>query len=101
MTTSAEGSRNTLGTADLYRLLVETVTDYAIFVLDPQGRIASWNPGAARLKGYSEQEVIGRHFSIFYSVEDVQAGKPAMELEVATREGRIEDEGWRFRKDGS
>src|SRR5688500_9437624 len=95
---AAHGSRRM---ADLYRLLIETVTDYAIFVLDPEGRIASWNPGAARLKGYSEQEIIGRHFSIFYPDDDLTAGKPAKELETATREGRVEDEGWRVRKDGS
>ena len=87
--------------ADLYRLLIESVTDYAIFVLDPEGRIASWNPGAARLKGYSEQEIIGRHFSIFYSDDEVSSGKPAKELEIASQEGRVEDEGWRLRKDGS
>lgn len=86
---------------DLYRLLIESVTDYAIFVLDPEGRIASWNPGAARLKGYSELEIIGRHFSIFHSDDDVTAGKPENELAIATREGRVEDEGWRLKKDGS
>jgi len=87
--------------ANLYQLLVESVTDYAIFVLDSGGIIRSWNPGAERLKGYSESEIVGRHFSIFYTEEDANAGKPARELEVATRSGRGEDEGWRVRKDGT
>ena len=85
----------------LYRLLVESVTDYAIFVLDDTGVIRSWNPGAERLKGYSEQEIVGQHFSIFYPAEDIQTGKPAWELEIASNEGRVEDEGWRLRKDGT
>lgn len=85
----------------LLRLLVETVRDYAIFVLDSTGHIMSWNPGAERLKGYRAEEIIGTHFSAFYPEEDVRAGKPAWELEVAERDGRIEDEGWRVRKDGT
>ena len=85
----------------LYRLLVESVTDYAIFVLDDKGVISSWNPGAQRLKGYTEQEIVGKHFSIFYPPEDLATGKPAWELEIAANEGRVEDEGWRVRKDGS
>ena len=85
----------------LYRLLVERVTDYAIFVLDAGGHIRSWNPGAQRLKGYAEDEIVGKHFSIFYPQEDVERGKPACELEVASATGRVEDEGWRIRKDGS
>jgi PAS domain S-box-containing protein len=88
-------------TADLYRLLVETVRDYAIFALDPEGHILTWNPGAMRFKGYAAHEIIGRHFSAFYPPEDIAAGKPAYELEVATRVGRFEDEGWRLRKDGT
>jgi PAS domain S-box-containing protein len=87
--------------AALYRLLVESVTDYAIFVLDAGGHVRSWNPGAERLKGYSENEIIGNHFSIFYPEQEVASGKPAWELDVATRTGRVEDEGWRVRKDGS
>src|SRR5207253_3775800 len=87
--------------ANLYQLLVESVTDYAIFVLDSGGIIRSWNPGAERLKGYSESEIVGRHFSIFYTEEDANAGRPARELEVATQSGRVEDEGWRVRKDGT
>lgn len=85
----------------LLRLLVESVRDYAIFVLDATGHVITWNPGAARLKGYKAEEIIGRHFSTFYPQEDVAAGKPAWELEVAEEEGRIEDEGWRVRKDGT
>jgi PAS domain S-box-containing protein len=83
------------------RLLVASVKDYAIFALDPVGRVESWNPGAERLKGYSADEIIGQHFSRFYPQEDVRAGKCEMELEEAARIGRFEDEGWRLRKDGS
>ena len=85
----------------LYRLLVESVQDYAIFALDTSGQILTWSAGAARLKGYARTEVVGRHFSIFYSAEDVEAGKPEQELEAAARAGRFEDEGWRVRKDGT
>ncbi|HJR63522.1 MAG TPA: ATP-binding protein [Gemmatimonadaceae bacterium] len=85
----------------LHRLLVEHVRDYAIFALDPGGHIVSWNAGAARIKGYSTSEILGKHFSIFYPPEDIAADKPGFELEVATREGRFEDEGWRLRKDGT
>jgi PAS domain S-box-containing protein len=85
----------------MYRLLVASVVDYAIFFLDPQGNIASWNEGAQRIKGYSADEIIGRHFSTFYPEEDLAWNKPAFELEVAAREGRFEDEGWRLRKDGT
>jgi PAS domain S-box-containing protein len=87
--------------AELYRLLVEGVSDYAIFALDPTGHIITWNPGAERLKGWKAHEIIGRHFSTFYPEEDIRAGKPPWELEVAIREGRLEDEGWRLRNDGS
>ena len=87
--------------ADLHRLLVESVTDYAIFVLDDRGFVRSWNPGAARLKGYTESEIVGKHFSIFYTKPDLDAGKPAREVDVATKMGRVEDEGWRVRKDGT
>ncbi|MEI9949037.1 MAG: PAS domain-containing sensor histidine kinase [Pseudomonadota bacterium] len=84
-----------------FRLLVESVKDYAIFILDPTGHINSWNPGAARIKGYTSDEIIGKHFSIFYPAEAIAAGKCEFELEVATQEGRFEEEGWRLRKDGS
>jgi PAS domain S-box-containing protein len=83
------------------RLMVESVKDYAIFMLDRGGHVATWNVGAERIKGYSAQEIIGQHFSRFYPQEDILAGKCEMELEVATRVGRFEDEGWRIRKDGS
>jgi PAS domain S-box-containing protein len=83
------------------RLMIASVSDYAIFMLDPEGRVASWNPGAHRIKGYRADEIIGDHFSRFYPAEDVEARKPAHELEAATALGRFEDEGWRVRKDGS
>jgi len=84
-----------------FRLLVEAVTDYAIFLLDPRGRISSWNRGAERLKGYGAEEILGQHFSCFYTQEDRALEKPAYELRVAAAAGRVEDEGWRVRKDGS
>ena len=84
-----------------FRLLVESVKDYAIFMLDPQGRVASWNAGAERIKGYASGQILGKHFSVFYPPEDVAAGKCEYELEVAARDGRFEDEGWRIRKDGT
>jgi PAS domain S-box-containing protein len=84
-----------------YRILVETVRDYAIFHLDPQGHIITWNAGARRLKGYEKKDIIGQHFSVFYPPEDIASGKPAHELVVAEAEGRFEDEDWRVRKDGS
>jgi PAS domain S-box-containing protein len=84
-----------------FRLLVESVKDYAIFMLDPTGHVSSWNIGAERIKGYRADEIIGRHFSTFYPPEDVADGKCERELEIATREGRFEEEGWRIRKDGS
>jgi PAS domain S-box-containing protein len=84
-----------------FRLMVESVRDYAIFMLDPDGNITSWNRGAQLNKGYTAAEIIGRHFSIFYPREKVEARWPEHELEVALREGRFEDEGWRLRKDGT
>lgn len=92
---------NPQNTSDLYRRLVESVSDYAIFALDPEGYVASWKPGAQRIKGYSADEIIGRHFSSFYPPDDIASGKPARLLEVAARDGHIEDEGWRSRKDGA
>ncbi|WP_322047344.1 PAS domain S-box protein [Paraburkholderia sp. J67] len=86
---------------DRYRLLIDAVHDYAIFMLEPTGCVASWNLGAQRIKGYTPDEIVGRHFSLFYTTEDIAAGKPARLLETATRLGRVEDEGWRVRKDGS
>jgi PAS domain S-box-containing protein len=84
-----------------YRSLVESVTDYAIFMLDASGHVATWNPGAKKNKGYEEHEIVGRHFSVFYPPEDQAAGKPDIILAKVRREGRFEDEGWRVRKDGS
>ncbi len=84
-----------------FRLLVQSVTDYAIYMLDPQGRVSSWNAGAERFKGYSANEILGEHFSRFYTEEDKQADLPRIVLETAEREGRFEAEGWRVRKDGS
>ena len=86
---------------DPFRLLVEGVRDYAIFVLDTEGYIATWNLGAETIKGYKPKEIIGKHFSVFYPEEDIQRDKPGYELKVATEVGRFEDEGWRLRKDGS
>jgi PAS domain S-box-containing protein len=82
------------------RLLVESVRDYAIFMLDSEGRIATWNAGAEHIKGYRADEVIGKHFSIFYPPEDLAAGRPERELRIASAEGRYEEEGWRVRKSG-
>lgn len=87
--------------ASIYRLMVEAVTDYAIFLLDPQGRIVTWNAGARLMKGYSDEEIIGRHFSVFYSQDQVDSGWPDYELRTAREQGRFEDEGWRVRKDGT
>ena len=84
-----------------YRLLIEGVTDYAIYSLDKNGNITSWNSGAQRIKGYSAQEIIGKHFSQFYTKEDAEAGLPAKVLARASAEGHFEGEGWRVRKDGS
>ena len=84
-----------------YRLLVEAVTDYAIYMLDPGGVVSSWNPGARRFKGYEASEIIGQHFSRFYTDEDRKDGLPARALETARREGKFENEGWRVRKDGT
>ena len=87
--------------ADQLRLLVQATTDYAIFMLDPGGRVVTWNAGAERLKGYKPDEIIGQHFSHFYPLEANERGWPQHELEVTRREGRFEDEGWRVRKDGT
>src|ERR1700694_5983508 len=84
-----------------YRLLIEAVTDYAIYMLDPTGIVTSWNPGAQRFKGYVASEIIGQHFSRFYSEEDRKSGLPERALETARREGKYESEGWRVRKDGT
>jgi PAS domain S-box-containing protein len=83
------------------RLMIASVRDYAIYMLDPEGRVVTWNAGAEQIKGYEEGEIIGAHFSRFFAVEDIAAGKPVIELETAARDGRFEDEAWRVRKDGS
>ena len=84
-----------------FRLLVQGVTDYAIFMLSPEGRITNWNAGAERIKGYASSEIVGEHFSRFYTPEDVDIGLPDKALAAAVRDGRYEAEGWRCRKDGS
>jgi PAS domain S-box-containing protein len=84
-----------------FRVLVESVKDYAIFILDPGGRVTSWNLGAQRMKGYEAVEILGKHFSTFYPTEDVAAGKCEQILAAATGDGRWEGEGWRVRKDRS
>src|SRR5690348_4773508 len=84
-----------------FRLLVQGVTDYAIFMLDPQGHVTNWNAGAQRIKGYTPEEIVGEHFSRFYTPEDREAGLPQRALETAREAGRYEAEGWRVRKDGS
>src|SRR5947207_11663959 len=93
-----DGPSSALGD-DTFRLLVDAVTDYAIYMLDPKGHVVSWNAGAQRFKGYTADEIIGQHFSRFYTREDVAAGLPAQVLQIAAREGKFESEGWRLRKD--
>lgn len=92
---------HTTDVTDLFRLMVDSVRDYAMFILSPEGVILTWNPGAEAIKGYRADEIVGRHFSVFYPAADVRAGKPEYELRVATEAGRFEDEDWRIRKDGS
>lgn len=84
-----------------FRLLVVAIKDYAVLALDPEGRIVTWNEGAKRIKLYEAEEIVGKHFSVFYPPEDSAAGKPAWELKEAISHGRLEDEGWRVRKDGT
>jgi PAS domain S-box-containing protein len=95
------GSRDVAATERLHRLLVSSVRDYAIFATDPTGHIVTWNAGAQRIKGYEPEEIIGQHFSVFYPPEDIASGKTTQALEDAAREGRVQDEGWRLRKDGT
>jgi PAS domain S-box-containing protein len=99
--TRGETQQRALDAEERARLLIDSVRDYAIFMLDPQGIITSWNPGAERIKGYTPQEIIGQPFTRFYTREDVQRGRPQALLRAATEQGHIEDEGWRVRKDGS
>jgi PAS domain S-box-containing protein len=86
---------------EIFQLLVSSVRDYAIFMLDPNGNVATWNRGAQRIKQYEPEEIVGRHFSTFYPEEDLRDGKPERELVIARRDGSVEDEGWRIRKDGT
>ena len=101
LTSRREAEQELRRSEERFRLLVQSVTDYAIYMLDPRGNIASWNAGAQRFKGYAEDEIIGEHFSRFYSEEDRAAGIPERALATALREGRFEAEGWRIRKDGT
>ena len=101
MTEHREASLAALETERRFRLLVQGVTDYAIFMLDPDGLVTNWNTGAQRIKGYAADEIVGQHFSRFYTPEDREAGTPLRALETATRTGRFTAEGWRQRKDGS
>jgi PAS domain S-box-containing protein len=96
-----EAIETAVSPGDRYRLLVEGIVDYAIYMLDPQGQVASWNRGAQRFKGYTDAEIIGQHFSRFYTPEDQASGLPARALRIAETEGRFEQEGWRVRKDGT
>ncbi|EGU73539.1 hypothetical protein HZS61_011444 [Fusarium oxysporum f. sp. conglutinans] len=102
-TTVADGvmTQSWLPIDDAFRILVQAVKDYAIFLLDTRGNVMTWNTGAELNKGYKKEEIIGKHFSTFYSEEDIRSRKPERELEICLREGRVEDEGWRYRKDGS
>ncbi|MEO8629279.1 MAG: PAS domain S-box protein [Betaproteobacteria bacterium] len=96
-----EGQSRLNESQDSFRLIVEDIKDYAIFMLDPEGRIISWNKGARHLKQYEAAEIVGKHFSVFYSPKDLLANKPALELQAAKTDGRCEDEGWRLRRDGT
>jgi PAS domain S-box-containing protein len=89
------------GNDERYRLLIDSITDYAIYMLDPGGHVVSWNPGAERFKGYTEEEILGRHFSTFYIPQDREQDRPGIALRTATEQGRFEGEGWREKKDGS
>ena len=86
---------------DPFRLLVQSIVDYAIYMLDPSGFVTSWNSGAQQIKGFEAEEIVGQHFSKFYTDEDREAGVPERVLETARREGKFVGEGWRVRKDGS
>jgi len=101
MTEQREAQLAAMESERRFRLLVESVTDYAICMLSPEGRVTNWNAGAERIKGYAASEIIGQHFSRFYTDEDIAAGKPEMALATAQRDGHYEAEGWRRRKDGS
>lgn len=97
----AQAALTQVSEAERYRILLEGITDYAIYLLDPEGRVSSWNAGAERFKGYQAHEIIGEHFSKFYAQEDLSVGQPEKVLKTAISDGRYEGEGWRIRKDGS
>jgi PAS domain S-box-containing protein len=101
MTDKRAAQQQVLEAERRFRILVQGVTDYAIFMLDPEGRVTNWNAGAQRIKGYAPEDIVGQHFSRFYTPEDAEAGVPARALETARSTGRYEAEGWRVRKDGS
>ncbi|KAI0424120.1 hypothetical protein F5Y09DRAFT_336033 [Xylaria sp. FL1042] len=96
-----EVMQNMLSVDETLGLLIRNVKDYAIFLLDTRGYVATWNTGAELLKGFKKDDIIGKHFSTFYGEEDLRDGKPESELEICLREGRVQDEGWRYRKDGT
>ena len=96
-----ETPKRVVGKDEKYRLLIDSITDYAIYMLDPDGHVVSWNAGAERFKGYAEQEILGKHFSTFYTPEDREQDRPGIALRTAANHGRFEGEGWRRRKDGS
>ncbi|KAF4338260.1 histidine kinase tcsA [Fusarium beomiforme] len=100
-TVNGEITQSWLPIDDAFRILVHAVKDYAIFLLDTRGNVMTWNTGAELNKGYKKEEIVGKHFSTFYGEEDILSRKPERELEICLREGRVEDEGWRYRKDGS
>src|SRR6476469_4909492 len=93
--------RDFFGSERNFRLLVEGITDYAIIMLDPEGRVSNWNAGARRIKGYTAKEIVGQHFSLFYLPEERAAGMPSRALETARTEKHFLTEGWRLRKDGT
>ena len=99
-TSKSKSSPMLLGDENSFRLLVESIKDYAIIMLDPDGHVVTWNAGAENFKGYRAEEIIGKDFSCFYPPEAVQRGLPEQELKAAAKDGRFEDEGWRVRKDG-
>ena len=98
---AAETQKSPYQGEDLFRLLIESIQDYAIFLLDPKGIVSTWNIGAEQIKGYKADEIIGHHFSEFYTPEARESGWPDRELELAISKGRFTDEGWRVRKDGT
>jgi PAS domain S-box-containing protein len=100
LTKHREAEESRRRSEEMFRLLIDSVQDYAIYMVDPQGNVTSWNHGAQRIKGYSPEEIIGKNFSLFYTPEDVAAGKPQHNLEVAKTQGRLEEEAWRVRKNG-